>query len=311
MSSFQVLITGGAGFIGSHIGERFARAGWRVRVLDDLSSGFRHNLGQDWELTHASVIDAAAVGAAIAGCDAVVHLAAFISVPESFERHEHCFRINVDGTHNVLQACVTHGIGKLVFASSSAVYSEAPVRAKLETDCPGPLSPYGISKLEGEHLLGIFREAHGLASCALRLFNVYGPRQRADSAYAAAVPIFMERGLKGEPLTIFGDGHQTRDFVFVGDVADAVFLAATSETCGVFNVGTASETRVLELADTIVRITGGVGEHDFQPSRKGDARASCADIASIRQALGWSPAHTLEQGLTATLAWYREKLGIR
>ncbi|TDJ21593.1 MAG: NAD-dependent epimerase/dehydratase family protein, partial [Deltaproteobacteria bacterium] len=149
------------------------------------------------------------------------------------------------------------------------------------------------------------------ASCALRLFNVYGPRQRADSAYAAAVPIFMERGLKGEPLTIFGDGHQTRDFVFVNDVADAVFRAATSENCGVFNVGTASETRVLELADTIVRITGGVGEHDFQPSRKGDARATYADIASIRQALGWSPAHTLEQGLTATLAWYREKLGIR
>ncbi len=311
MSSFQVLITGGAGFIGSHIGERFARAGWRIRVLDDLSSGFRHNLGQDWELTHASVIDAAAVSAAIAGCDAVVHLAAFISVPESFERHEHCFRINVDGTHNVLQACVTHGIGKLVFASTSAVYAEAPGQAKLETDCPGPSSPYGISKLEGEQLLGVVREAHGLASCALRLFNVYGPRQRADSAYAAAVPIFMERGLKGEPLTIFGDGHQTRDFVFVGDVADAVFQATESEKSGLFNVGTAHETQLLELADSIVRVTGGVEEHDFQPPRAGDTRASCADTHAIRTALGWTPAHTLEQGLAATLDWFREKLTIR
>lgn len=311
MSSSQVLITGGAGFIGSHVSERFARAGWRVRVLDDLSSGFRHNLGEDWEFVEANVIDAAAVRAAIAGCDAVVHLAAFISVPESFERHEHCFRTNVDGTHNILQACVTHGVGKLVFASSSAVYPEAPGQAQLETDCPGPLSPYGISKLEGEHLLGIFREAHGLASCALRLFNVYGPRQRADSAYAAAVPIFMERGLKGEPLTIFGDGHQTRDFVFVGDVADAVFQATESEQSGLFNVGTAHETQLIELADSIVRVTGGVEEHDFQPPRAGDARASCADAHAIREALGWTPAHTLEQGLAATLDWYREKLTIR
>ena len=217
MSRETVLVTGGAGFIGSHVCECFAGHGYAVRVLDDLSTGFAHNCDPGWEVVREDVRDAAAVEAAVVGCDAVVHLAAFTSVPESFERFGDCYGANVRGTYNVLRTCADAGVRKLVFASSSAVYAELPEAPKSEADCPDPISPYAVSKLEGEHLLELFTDLHGLPSVALRFFNVYGPRQPADSAYAAAVPIFIERGLRGETLTVYGDGRQTRDFVFVGD----------------------------------------------------------------------------------------------
>jgi UDP-glucose 4-epimerase len=305
-----VLVTGGAGFIGSHTAERFAREGFDVRVLDDLSSGHRANCAPSWTLVQEDVRDAAAVDAAVAGCDVVVHLAAFTSVPESFERHEDCYRTNVGGTVHVLDACVKHGVRKLAFASSSAVYSALPDAPKREAECPDPISPYGVSKLEGEHLLEVWRETRGLPGAALRFFNVYGPRQAADSDYAAAVPIFAERGLRGERLTVYGDGRQTRDFVFVSDVADAIFRAATGDACGVFNVGTGREISVLELADTLAKLTGGPADHAFEPTRAGDVRSSTADASHVTRALGWRPACSLEQGLAMTVDWYRQKLGV-
>ena len=301
----RVLVTGGAGFIGSHVAERFARDGWAVRVLDDLSSGDAANLAAAWKLVRADVADPAAVDAAVAGTGIVIHLAAFTSVPESFERFEDCYRTNVFGTANVLRACVRHGVRKLVFASSSAVYSDLPAAPKSEAECPAPTSPYGISKLEGEHLLAAHTELDGLGCVALRFFNVYGPRQPANSAYAAAVPIFIERALRGEPLTIYGDGRQTRDFVFVTDVAEAVLRAAQGSESGVFNVGTGHAQEILGLADEIARLTGHALPHRFAASRPGDVRASSADASRARRTLGWSPAHPLAQGLAETLTWHR------
>jgi UDP-glucose 4-epimerase len=236
-----------------------------------------------------------------------VHLAAFTSVPESFERFRECYRTNVHGTWNLLEAAARHGLRKVVFASSSAVYAELPDAPKSERDCPEPTSPYGVSKLEGEHLLEIFEKTRGLASAALRFFNVYGPRQPAGSAYAAAVPIFIERGLRGERLVVYGDGQQTRDFVYVGDVARAVVQAALEPATGVFNVGTGEATRVLALADEIARATGGPGDHRFEPLRPGDVRSSTADVSAISAALGWAPEHSLAQGLGETLGWYRAR----
>jgi UDP-glucose 4-epimerase len=305
MSGGSVLVTGGAGFIGSHVAERFAREGFAVRVLDDLSTGDAANLAPAWKLVRADVADRDAVDAAVAGTEMVIHLAAFTSVPESFERFGDCYRTNVFGTTNVVRACVRNGVRKLVFASSSAVYSDLSSAPKSETECPAPTSPYGISKLEGEHLLASHTELDGLGSVALRFFNVYGPRQAAGSAYAAAVPIFIERALRGEPLTIYGDGRQTRDFVFVADVAEAVLRAAQGSENGVFNVGTGEAQAILDLADEIARLTGHALPHHFAPSRTGDVRASSADASRARQALGWSPAHPLAQGLAETLAWTR------
>jgi UDP-glucose 4-epimerase len=311
MSRRQVLVTGGAGFIGSHVAERFAREGFEIRVLDDLSTGCESNLAPEWKLVRGDVADAAAVDAAMAGSELVIHLAAFTSVPESFERFGDCTRTNVLGTHQVARACARHAVRKLVFASSSAVYSELPERPKSESECPGPTSPYGISKLEGEHLLAALAETDGLPSVALRFFNVYGPRQPAHSAYAAAVPIFLERALRGLPLTIYGDGQQTRDFVYVADVAEAVARAALSDATGVANVGTGIAQSILGLADTVARLAPHRVPHRFAPPRPGDVRASSADVARARQLLGFSAATPLAQGLEATLAWYRARLGHR
>lgn len=301
-------MTGGAGFIGSHVARAFARRDYAVRVLDDLSTGDPAHCDPDWDLRVGDVRDLATVQEAISGATLVAHLAAFTSVPESFERHEECYRTNVAGTWNVLEASASLGVRKLVFASSSSVYAELPDAPKSEADCPEPISPYAVSKLEGEHLLGIYRERRGLGSVALRFFNVYGPRQPADSAYAAAIPIFLERGLRGQALTVYGDGRQTRDFVFVEDVAEAVARAAEVDAVGVFNVGTGVAIDILELADAIVKLTGGDAGHRFEPLRAGDVRSSTAEIARVAEALDWKPARSLAEGLALTLDWWRERL---
>ena len=304
----RVLVTGRAGFIGSHVCERFARAGFAVRVLDDLSSGLAENCAEDWSLVEADVTDAAAVHAAVAGSQVVVHLAAFTSVPESFEHFERCYATNVGGTLTVLEACVRHGVRKLAFASSSAVYAELPDAPKSEDDCPEPISPYAVSKLEGEHLLAAFARAHGLPGAALRFFNVYGARQPADSDYAAAVPIFFERGLAEERVTIYGDGLQTRDFVHVRDVAEAVFRATTGDAGGVLNVGTGVPVTIDRLARAIAGLTSGREDFAHEPQRPGDVRSSTAEVTRMRRALGWQPAVALEEGLADTLRWYAARV---
>ncbi|MBW2269001.1 MAG: NAD-dependent epimerase/dehydratase family protein [Deltaproteobacteria bacterium] len=304
MSEQRVLVTGGAGFIGSAVGARFAAGGHAVRVLDDLSTGRREHCDPSWELIEGDIADPGVVEAAVAGCAAVAHLAAFVSVPASFERREECERTNIAGTRDIIAACLRHGVHKLVFASSCSVYAEGEEDPLRETATPGPKSPYAESKLEGERLLA---EAD-LASLALRFFNVYGPRQRAGAGYAAAVPNFMRAALAGEALSVFGDGRQSRDFVHVADVAEAVFQAAHRDATGVLNVGTGSRTEIAHLAQTIARLAGQGAELRFESARPGDMRSATADVTRVAAALGWRAAHGIEQGLAETLVWWRTRM---
>jgi UDP-glucose 4-epimerase len=303
----RVVVTGGAGFIGSHVADLFAQQGYDVTILDNLSTGHLNNLQSRWTFCEADVCKAEDVSGILKGADCVVHLAAFTSVPDSFECFQECYHTNVEGTYNVLEACVEHDVHKLVFASSSAVYAELPDAPKSEDDCPEPISPYAVSKLEGEHLLRLFQKKHGLATVAFRFFNVYGPRQAADSAYAAAVPIFMQKSIQQQSFTIYGDGQQTRDFVFVRDVAKAIYQATISETTGVFNVGTGRAIEIIELARTITQLCEVDFEPVFEPLRPGDVRSSTADVTKIQRALTWTPAHSLEQGLLDTFEWYKNQ----
>ena len=305
----NVLVTGGAGFMGGHVTRALLSSGDDVAVLDNLSTGARANLDPRCEFLPGDVRDSDRVSAVMQGRDAVVHLAAYTSVPESFREADLCFEVNVEGTLNVLDAAVRAGVPKVVFASSSAVYADEPDGPKLETMCPGPCSPYAVSKLEGEHLLAWFRRRRGLHTTALRFFNVYGPRQDASSDYAAVIPIFIERALAGETLTIYGNGQQTRDFIYAQDVADAVLASLRSPYCGVLNVGTGRAVRILDLAEQVLSLTGSKGGYVFADRRPGDAASSTADISAIVRDLEWTPGIGLEQGLSQTLRWFRGQNG--
>ena len=301
MNEPRVLVTGGAGFIGSAVATRFAAAGQAVRVLDDLSTGHSEYCAPTWELFVGDIADTDALDAAVAGCNVVAHLAAFVSVPASFERRAECDRTNVEGTRQLVAACLRHGVRKLVFASSCSVYAQDGEDPKHEDQAPGPDSPYAESKLAGERLLA----ETDLPSVALRFFNVYGPRQRAGSGYAAAVPNFIRAALAGEPLTVYGDGRQSRDFVYVGDVAEAVFQAAQQEATGMFNVGTGAATEIARLAENIAQLAGQGSSLRFEPARPGDMRLATANVTRIETALAWRATRALEQGLGETLAWWR------
>jgi UDP-glucose 4-epimerase len=304
----KVLITGGAGFIGSHLAELLQdRAD--VRVLDSLRTGKRSNLdGIRHEFLEGSVTDKEAVARAIAGCDYVFHLAALVSVPESMSRFEECVAINVLGHHNVLDAAARAGVKKLVFASSAAVYGYSPAVPTTEEALPAPRSPYGITKLDGEFYNAMFTHDGRLATASARFFNVFGPRQDPRGAYAAAVPIFIERALRGEPLKIFGDGGQTRDFIFVKDIAGALaFLAETPDATGVFNIGYGSVITINDLAAQIIALTNSRSTIEHQPERAGDVRHSRASADKLRAA-GWRPRHDFAGGLAETIASYRAAL---
>lgn len=306
----KVLVTGGAGFIGHHVATAWRRYGAHVVVLDSLRTGKRENLAHipdDGGLTfiEGSITDTATVKRAMEGCSVVNHLAAQVSVPESMERPLECVEINVHGTLNILDAAKGEGVSRVVFSSSAAVYGDDPRSPKTEDMTPAPKSPYGVTKLDGEYYLKMYSEAHGVPAVSLRYFNVFGPRQDPRSVYAAAVPIFIERAVKGLDVTIFGDGEQTRDFVFVGDVVAANLLAATSEHAGrgeVFNVAQGGRITINELAQTIVRVTGSRSKIVHAPERIGDIRHSQASIARITQGLEFVPKTSLEEGLRACLA---------
>ena len=230
----KVLVTGGAGFIGSHIVEHFqGRA--EVRVLDNLRSGFKHNLaGFEHEFIEASILDREAVRRAVEGVDYIFHLAAMISVPESMAKPIECNELNTNGTLVVLEEAAKAGVKKLVLSSSAAIYGDNPVVPKVETMFPEPKSPYAITKLDGEYYCRMFAAEGKLQTACLRYFNVFGPRQDPKSQYAAAVPIFIHRALKHEPITIYGDGEQTRDFIYVKDIAAANVYAATQPATRMF-----------------------------------------------------------------------------
>ena len=301
----RVLVTGGAGFIGSHIVEHFQGKA-EVRVLDNLRSGFRHNLaGFECELIEGSILDRDCVRRAVEGVDYVFHLAAMISVPESMAKPIECSEINTHGTLVVLEEAARAGVRKLVLSSSAAIYGNNPVTPKLETMIPEPKSPYAITKLDGEFYCNLFAQERNLPTACLRYFNVFGPRQDPGSQYAAAVPIFIHRALAHAPITIYGDGEQTRDFIFVKDIAAAnVCFATQSPATGVFNVAYGQRITINELATTICGLTGSRSQIKHAAERAGDVKHSMAAVDRLRSA-GFTPTGNLSDGLRATVEFFK------
>jgi len=291
-----VVVTGGAGFVGSHVAELLRDRGHEVTVVDDLSAGKRENVPEGCRLLELDITDAAGVHRAIDGATFVCHLAAQASVTVSVKEPDRDLAINVAGTLNVCTASAAAG-APVVFASTGgALYGDnAPIPTS-ETAVTEPLAPYGASKLAGEAYVG---------NVVLRLGNVYGPRQNFDGE-AGVVAIFSHCLLHGQPPTVYGDGTQTRDYVYVGDVARAFLLAGESGRAGTYNVGTGTGTSVLELLDSLERSAGVSVERKSEPLRKGELRASALDAARIRDELGWEPTVGLDEGLAQTFAWYRD-----
>ncbi len=303
----KVLVTGGAGFIGSHLVEHLQGQA-EVRVLDNLRSGHLRNLaGLKHEFIQASILDREAVRRAMAGVDYVFHLAAMISVPESMQKPIECNELNTTGTLVVLEEAARAQVRKLVFSTSAAIYGDNPVTPKVETLLPEPKSPYAITKLDGEFYCKMFTDEGRLPTACLRYFNVFGPRQDPKSQYAAAVPIFVERAVQHQPITIHGDGAQTRDFIYVKDVVAAnVFFATQSPATGVFNVAYGQRLAIKELATMICRLTGSRSEIQHVASRAGDVKHSLAEIAKLR-ATGFVPASSFAEGLTATVDYFKRQ----
>lgn len=305
----KILVTGGSGFIGSHIVEHFQGKAAEIRVLDNLRTGFRANLaGLDHTFIEGSVTDRALVRQAVAGVDLVFHMAALVSVPESMAKPGECMDINVHGLLNVLEEASMARVKKLVFASSAAVYGDNPAVPKLETMVPEPKSPYAITKLDGEYYLDMFTREGRLETTAIRFFNVFGPRQDPKGAYAAAVPVFIGKAIKGEDITIFGDGEQTRDFIYVKDIVGALtFAAETPGATGVFNAGYGGQITINKLASQIIANAGSSSKILHAAERAGDMKHSRASADKLLAA-GWKPGHTLEEGLAATFDYFKDVL---
>ena len=303
----RVLITGGAGFIGSHLVEHFQGKA-EVRVLDNLRSGYRKNIENfDVDFQLGDICDRAAVDKAMEGVDYVFHLAAMISVPESMSKIAECIQINNLGMLNVLESAAEHGVKKLCFSTSAAIYGDNPVVPKIETMFPEPKSPYAITKLDGEYYCKMFTQEGKLQTACLRYFNVFGPRQDPKRAYAAAVPIFIEKALNNEDLTIFGDGEQTRDFVFVKDVVAANAFFAQSEFTGVHNIAYGGKITINDLASEIIRLTNSKSKIIHLPERAGDVKHSMAAVDKLK-ATGFVPNHTFAEALAYTIeAWKKNR----
>jgi UDP-glucose 4-epimerase len=304
------LVTGGAGFIGSHIATRLVELGHPVVVLDNFSTGKRENLAavaDDVRIVEGDVRDAAKVAEVARGCEVVFHEAAIVSVPYSVEHPEESHDVNIVGTMNVLQAARKAGARRVVFASSAAIYGEEPTLPKVETMRPEPMSPYGVEKITSEHYLATWSKLFGVESVALRYFNVFGPRQDPSSPYSGVISIFVDRVLSGRPVTFLGDGEQTRDFVYVANVVDANILAATRPggSGRAYNVACGHRTTLLELADMIGRAAGKPVERAFAPPRAGDIRHSVADIGRARAELGYEPKVDVETGLRHLVDYVR------
>jgi UDP-glucose 4-epimerase len=301
----KVLVTGGAGFIGSHLVERLLEAGDRVRVVDDLSTGKRENLVEHeaLEFIEGDIRDAGLVDRCARGMDAVVHLAAVASVQASMEDPVRTHQVNFDGTLNLLEASRRHGIKRFIYACSAAVYGDAASIPVSEAAMTKPLSPYAVDKLSGEHYLLHYYRSHGLAATSFRFFNIYGPRQDPSSPYSGVISIFVERLMRNQPVTVYGDGTQTRDFVYVADLAD--LLARTARGMegngGVFNVGTGRPHSLLQLLAHLEKLSGKKIERRHKPVRAGDIQHSCADVTRLKGTFGNTPATPFEQGLKKLL----------
>ena len=317
-----ILVTGGAGFIGSHLVEDLLDRGDRVRILDNFSTGKRENLealggdrssaGTDFQLLEGDIRDYKTVLQAVSGTDAILHQAALGSVPRSVEDPMTTQTVNADGTLNVFLAAKECGIRRVVYASSSAVYGDSTRMPRKEGEEGLPLSPYALTKQVNEEYARLFRELYGLEAIGLRYFNVYGPRQDPHSQYAAVIPSFVSALLSGRPPVIFGTGEQSRDFTFAKDVVEANLLAleASPDACGkAFNVGMGGEYDLLELLDKLQYLLGTSVDPRHDPMRPGDVMRSRADMSLAREMLGFEATYDLGKGLAESVAWYRENLG--
>jgi len=309
----KYLVTGGAGFIGSHLVERLVGQGESVRVLDDFSSGKRENIApfaSGIELVEADVRCLDDCRRACEGVEVVFHEAAVPSVPKSVADPETSHQANVNGTFNVLLAARDAKCRRVVYAASSSAYGDLPDLPKHETARPDPLSPYAVAKLAGEHYLRAFFTCYGLETISLRYFNVFGPRQDPKSQYAAAIPAFVSAIMKDEPPTIFGDGEQTRDFTHIDNVVHANLLAARAPcTRGeVVNIACGEKISVNRIIEQINRLLGKNIKSRHVDPRAGDVRHSLAAIARAKEVLGYEPILQFEEGLRRAIEWYRENL---
>jgi UDP-glucose 4-epimerase len=306
----KVLVTGGAGFIGSHVVDRLTEEGHQVVVVDDLSSGRRKNINRAASLYKVD-IQSGRLERVFRNerPNIVMHLAAQVSVRTSVENPVFDAQVNVLGTMNVLHQAVRHGVRKVIFSSSGgAIYGEQDVFPAPESHATKPLSPYGISKLCAEHYLSYFQRISGIQVVSLRYANVYGPRQESEGE-AGVVAIFMRKMLNNEQPIINGNGRQTRDFIFVDDVAEANLVAMRQDSQGVYNVGTGVETSVNELFQLLVGITGSPCKEVHGPAKSGEQMRSVVDSSKLRQELGWEPETDLAKGLEKTVAYFREQMG--
>jgi nucleoside-diphosphate-sugar epimerase len=321
LSSRRVLVTGGAGFIGSHIVEVLVESGFTVRVLDNFSTGKRENFehladgtikpGRDFEVIEADIRDYEAVERAASGMTGILHQAALGSVPRSVEDPVTTQQVNADGTLNIFLAARNADVARVVFASSSAVYGDSQEMPRKEGSEGNPLSPYALTKRVNEDYSKLFLDLYGCETIGLRYFNVYGPRQDPDSPYAAVIPRFVSALLRGDQPVIYGTGKQTRDFTYVRDIVEANRLAleAPSSSCGrSYNVGLGGQNSLLELLDILIELLGVDIVPSFDPPRAGDVMHSSADASLAYEALRYRACTGLRDGLTASIDWYRRNI---
>ena len=299
----KVIVTGGAGFIGSHLTEALVKRGYQAIIIDDLSTGKRENiyhLKKDIEFIKGSITDLPLLKKSFKGIDYVFHMAAMASVPKSVANPLASHDVNNTGTLNVLQAAAQNGVKKMVFMSSAAIYGDIPTLPLKEDMPPRPKSPYAVDKLSAEYYCEVFRNVYNFPSVCLRCFNIYGPRQDPASEYAAAIPKFIQLAVDGRPVVIFGDGEQTRDYVYVKDIIEANLLALKSNAGGVYNISGGQSIKINDLAALIIRLTGNKSQIIHDKPRAGDIMYSLADI-SRAGTFGWKPAYGMEEGLAETI----------
>jgi UDP-glucose 4-epimerase len=307
-------VTGGAGFIGSHIIEDLLKRGYETVCLDNFDPTYdikskKRNIApflenENFQLIKGDIRDRELLKETIIDIDYIFHEAALVSVVESMKDPVKTIEINTIGTLNILEAALIGNVNKVIIASSAAVYGDAPQLPKKETMKPFPKSPYAISKLDCEYAARIYFEEHGLKTTCLRYFNVYGPGQDPTSPYAAAIPIFLRKALKNENIIIYGDGMQTRDFIFIDDIVAANELAMSKGDGEVLNAANGIVTSIKEIAQDIIRITGSLSKVSYAKERSGDIKHSLADISQISK-LGFKPGYTMNEGLEKTIEWFK------
>ena len=304
------LVTGGAGFIGSHLAEELVRRGERVRVVDSFITGKRDNLKHipDVELIEGDLADLAVAQRAVAGVEYVLHQAAIPSVPRSVQDPITSNRANIDASLNVLVAARDAGVRRVVYAGSSSAYGDTPTLPKVETMGTAPLSPYALQKLVAEQYCQMFTRLYGLETVTIRYFNVFGPRQDPSSPYSGVISLFIRALVEGRQPTIYGDGEQTRDFTYVANVVDGVLRACTAPDASgeVINVATGGRISLNTLFDVVKAVTGASVTPIYAAPRAGDVRDSQADIGKARRLLGYEPIVAFDQGLAQTVAWFRK-----